>query len=228
MSRQPLATNAAGNSPGTLSAVPPASPSGTPAHGARATGMQAAGMRETGTPEFDVEASDAVPATFTFTILRPASGHERAEQIRDVIDAFRRLRESIDRFNRLFAADASESPPRGESGASLQPLLAVLARRVDGARFARHRELKRAIRDARRLDKTRDALFSDAFCLDTEAMRRTAAELERLDTAFVRLGVGHVLARHLEDARGAAAETAPAPAAAVETDAVAPMQRDAA
>ncbi|WP_322062803.1 hypothetical protein [Paraburkholderia sp. J63] len=221
MSRQPLATNAAGNSPGTLSAVPPASPSSTPAHGARATGM-----RETGTLELDVEAPDAVPATFT--ILRPASGHERAEQIRDVIDAFRRLRESIDRFNRLFAADASEPPPRGESGASLQPLLAVLARRVDGARFARHRELKRAIRDARRLDKTRDALFSDAFCLDTEAMRQTAAELERLDTAFVRLGVGHVLARHLEDARGAAAETAPAAAAAVEADAVAPMQRDAA
>ena len=28
----------------------------------------------------------------TLTTLRPASGHERAELIRDVIDAFRRLR----------------------------------------------------------------------------------------------------------------------------------------
>ena len=178
-------------------------------------------MRPTG-----VRPTDAVPATFT--ILRPASGHERAEQIRDIIDAFRRLRESIERFNRMFAAAAGEPQPRGNSGASLQPLLTTLARRVDGARFARHRELKRAIRDARRLDKTRDALFSDAFCLDTDAMRRTAAELERLDTAFVRLGVGHVLAQHLEDARTTLGDAAEKPAVAVDAGAAAAMQRDAA
>ena len=81
-------------------------------------------------------------------------------------------------------------------GASLQPLLVVLSRRIDLASFGRQRELKRAIRDARRLDKTRDALFSDAFCLDTEALRRTVAELERLDAAFVGLGVEHVLAQY--------------------------------
>ncbi|HKT99332.1 MAG TPA: hypothetical protein VJS30_22825 [Paraburkholderia sp.] len=178
-------------------------------------------MRSTDMLAFDVQASTAIPTTFT--ILRPASGHERAEQIRDVIDAFRRLRESIDRFNRMFAADAGEPPPRGDCGASLQPLLTALARRVDGARFARHRELKRAIRDARRLDKTRDALFSDAFCLDTEAMRQTAAELERLDTAFVRLGIGHVLAQHLADAGAATTD-----AAAIEAGLLAPMQEDAA
>lgn len=163
-----------------------------------------------------IRAFDAAPATFT--ILRPASGQQRAEQIRDVIDAFRRLRESIDRFNRLFSASASEPSLRGDSGVSLQPLLTVLARRVADTRFARHRELKRAIRDARRLDKTRDAIFSDAFSLDTEAMRQAADELERLDAVFVRLGVGHALARHqerLEDARAA-------------TEAAAPMQTGAA
>ncbi|MEM5421665.1 hypothetical protein [Paraburkholderia ferrariae] len=138
----------------------------------------------------------------TITTLRPASGHERAELIRDLIDAFRRLRNSIERFERMLArgdgagsggmADAHASP----AGVSLQPLLVALSRRIDVARFARQRELKRAIRDARRLDKTRDALFSDAFCLDTEALRRTVAELERLDAAFVGLGVEHVLAQH--------------------------------
>jgi hypothetical protein len=177
-----------------------------------------------GTP--GMRAPDTVPATFT--ILHPASGQERAEQIRNVIDAFRRLRESIERFNRMFSANAGAPAPRGDNGASLQPLLTALARRVDRAHFARHRELKRAIRDARRLDKTRDALFSDAFSLDTEAMRQTAAELERLDTAFVRLGVGHVLAQHWEDARAATAETPAGLAAATELSAAAPMQRDAA
>ncbi|WP_322030851.1 hypothetical protein [Paraburkholderia sp. J76] len=139
----------------------------------------------------------------TITTLRPASGHERAELIRDVIDAFRRLRNSIERFERMLARgyDSGESGARGgaqaaQAGASLQPLLLALSRRIDLARFARQRELKRVIRDARRLDKTRDALFSDAFCLDTEALRRTAAELERLDAAFVGLGVEHVLAQH--------------------------------
>lgn len=135
----------------------------------------------------------------TITTLRPASGHERAELIRDVIDAFRRLRNSIERFERMLArGDGGDGGAGGSGvgGASLQPLLVALSRRIDRARFARPRELKRAIRDARRLDKTRDALFSDAFCLDTEALRRTAAELEQLDAAFVGLGVEHVLAQH--------------------------------
>jgi hypothetical protein len=143
----------------------------------------------------------------TITTLRPASGHERAELIRDVIDAFRRLRNSIERFERMLARgdDAGDSRSAGgahtaPAGASLQPLLVALSRRIELACFARQRELKRAIRDARRLDKTRDALFSDAFCLDTEALRRTVAELERLDAAFVGLGVEHVLAQHAKAA----------------------------
>ncbi len=145
----------------------------------------------------------------TITTLRPASGHERAELIRDVIDAFRRLRNSIERFERMLARGAGDGAGAGAggshspsganaapAGASLQPLLVALSRRIDLARFARQRELKRAIRDARRLDKTRDALFSDAFCLDTKALGRTVAELEQLDAAFVGLGVEHMLAQH--------------------------------
>ncbi|NIE67979.1 hypothetical protein F3J17_29345 [Burkholderia sp. Ax-1719] len=139
----------------------------------------------------------------TITTLRPASGHDRAERIRDVVDAFRRLRESVARFNRMFAARAGEPPARDATDTALQPLLTALARHIDPASFARHRELKRAIRDARRLDKTREALFSDALCLDTEAMRKTAAELDRLDTAFVGLCVDHVLAQHEQHAQAA-------------------------
>ncbi|MCP3726934.1 hypothetical protein M3I53_28020 [Paraburkholderia sp. CNPSo 3272] len=147
----------------------------------------------------------------TITTLRPASGHERAELIRDVIDAFRRLRNSIERFEHMLARGDDAGDGRGAggahtapAGASLQPLLAALSRRIDLARFARQRELRRAIRDARRLDKTRDGLFSDALCLDTEALRRTVAELERLDAAFVGLGVEHVLAQHASAAEACA------------------------
>lgn len=136
----------------------------------------------------------------SITTLRPASGHERAELIRDVIDAFRRLRNSIERFDRMLAqgggVQSVQSVQSAQAGASLQPLLAALSRRGGLARFTRQRELKRAIRDARRLDKTRDALFSDVLSLDTEALRRTVGELDRLDASFVGLGVEHVLEQH--------------------------------
>ncbi|CAG9265987.1 hypothetical protein [Paraburkholderia unamae] len=133
----------------------------------------------------------------SITTLRPASGHERAELIRDVIDAFRRLRNSIERFDRMLAqGGGAQSVQAAQAGASLQPLLAALSRRGGLARFTRQRELKRAIRDARRLDKTRDALFSDVLSLDTEALRRTVGELDRLDASFVGLGVEHVLEQH--------------------------------
>lgn len=141
--------------------------------------------------------AEGFPATIT--ALRPAFSHERAESICDVIDAFRRLRDSIGRLSRLLAP-ATPTPANDPSaaGASLLPLLAALARHGDGAHFARRRELRRAIRDARALDRTRDALFTDAFCLDTAAMWQTVAELERLDAAFVTMGVAHVLERHAE------------------------------
>ncbi|WP_322012288.1 hypothetical protein [Paraburkholderia sp. J12] len=112
--------------------------------------------------------------------------------IRDVIDAFRRLRESLYRLNCLLAPEADCAA----AGTSLLPLLAGLAPHAGSAGAGRLRERKHALRDTRRLDKTRDALFSDTFCRDTDAMRQTIAELERLDALYVKWGVEHVLARH--------------------------------
>jgi hypothetical protein len=141
-------------------------------------------------PKAQPRAADGSEAMIT--ALRPASGHERAELIRDVIDAFARLRDSLGRLNRLFAPDANCAP----AGASLLPLLATLAPHGQHAGSSRQRELRHAIRDARQLDRTRDALFSDAFCRDMQAMRHTLAELERLDVLFVGLAIEHVLAQH--------------------------------
>lgn len=176
---------------------------------------------------------DGLPAKIV--TLRPASSRERAEAIRDVIDGFRQLRGSVHRFVLMFAA-GTETPAVAEAGdaASLQPLLSTLARQLDTASFARRRELKRAIRDARRLEQRRDAIFFDTLSHDCDAMRRTAAELERIDATFVGLCVEHVLEQHrhapaaprppLRRAPQTATVTAASPAAitAVETHADAP------
>lgn len=143
-------------------------------------------------PNAHARRPDGIQANIT--ALRPASGRERAELIRDVIDAFRRLRESLYRLRCLLAPETACA--EAAASASLQPLLTALAPLAERAGLTRPREFKRAIRAARLLDGTRDALFSDTFCRDPEAMRRTLAELERLDAAFVGFGIEYVLARH--------------------------------
>ncbi|WP_236002130.1 hypothetical protein [Paraburkholderia elongata] len=52
------------------------------------------------------------------------------------------------------------------------------------------------IEEARSAEQLRDAIFSDAFSNDLAALRKVVAELERLDTAFIGLCVGHVLEQH--------------------------------
>ncbi|HEY3598130.1 MAG TPA: hypothetical protein VGL08_11560 [Paraburkholderia sp.] len=131
--------------------------------------------------------------------LKPPSGHhDRAELIRDVVDGFRRLRGSVLRFILLFANGEAAAVQRKNGARSLRALLSILAREAQAARFDRLRELKLAIRHARLLEKTREAVFSDSFCDDPVAMRKTAAELERVDAVLVGLCVEHVLERHFK------------------------------
>ncbi len=134
------------------------------------------------------------------TTLRPVSGDGRAELIRDVVDGFRRLCDSVVRFILLFTDDDSALVQRQPGARSLSGLLSMLASEAQAARFDRMRELRRAIRDARRLEKTRDAVFSESFSHDQAAMREAAAELERVDAILVGLCVEHVLERHLTTA----------------------------
>lgn len=138
------------------------------------------------------ESWDGLPARIA--TLRPTPSRERADAIRDVIDGFRQLHGSVQRFVQMLAAGAETDD--ANDVASLQTLLSTLARQLDAATFARRRELKRAIRDARRLEQMRDAIFFDTLGQDCEAMRRTVAELERIDATFVGLCVEHVLEQH--------------------------------
>ncbi|WP_260431319.1 hypothetical protein [Burkholderia contaminans] len=49
---------------------------------------------------------------------------------------------------------------------------------------------------ARRLERTRDDVFSDSFSNDPAAMRDAVAALEHVDVLFVGLCVEYVMARH--------------------------------
>lgn len=133
----------------------------------------------------------------TLVAVKAASERGRAESIRDVVDAYRRLYGSVQRFVAMLTGERPNFAPVGTSGShTLHQLLSILAEHAGAARFARLRELKAAINEARSADQLRDAIFSDALSNDVPALRKVVAELERLDAAFIGLCVGHVLEQH--------------------------------
>lgn len=143
--------------------------------------------------------SGRVPKGLSSTIVavKSASERGRAELIRDVVDAYRRLYGSVQRFVSMLTDDRLNFASVGTSGShSLNQLLSVLAEEARAAAFVRLRELKASIEEARSAEQLRDAIFSDIYSNDLVALRKVVAELERLDTAFIGLCVGHVLDRH--------------------------------
>jgi hypothetical protein len=133
----------------------------------------------------------------TITALKAAPDRGRAELIRDVVDAFRRLYGSVLRFVQMFADGQGSFPSAGASGShSFNQLLSLLTEQGKAAGFGRFYELRTAIEEARSAEQLRDAIFSDAHSNDHAALRRAAAELERLDATFVGLCVEHVLEQH--------------------------------
>ncbi|MFM0609051.1 hypothetical protein PQR05_31420 [Paraburkholderia sediminicola] len=143
----------------------------------------------------------------TIVAVKSVSERGRAELIRDVVDAYRRLYGSVQRFVLMLTDDQLNFASVGTSGShSLNQLLSILAEQAKAAAFARLRDLKASIEEARSAEQLRDAIFSDAFSNDLAALRKVVAELERLDTAFIGLSVGHVLEQHAR----AAGDTAPA------------------
>jgi hypothetical protein len=133
----------------------------------------------------------------TITALKASPDRGRAELIRDVVDAFRRLYGSVLRFVQMFADGQGSFPSAGASGShSFNQLLSLLAEQGKAAGFSRFYELRTAIEEARSAEQLRDAIFSDAHSNDHAALRSAAAELERLDATFVGLCVEHVLEQH--------------------------------
>ncbi|MEN8515213.1 hypothetical protein [Burkholderia sp. RS02] len=135
-------------------------------------------------------ARDQTPIlTCKISALRPLPSDGRAQQVTDVVDAFRRLRGSVARFIRLFSTATDETL----SAMSLRELLLALER---AARFTRLPDLEYAIGQARGLERTRDDVFSDAFSNDPAAMRDAVTALERVDVLLVGLCVEYVMACH--------------------------------
>ncbi|MFM0736170.1 hypothetical protein PQQ51_02840 [Paraburkholderia xenovorans] len=174
---------------------------------------------------------EGLPKEISSTIVAVKSSSERgrAELIRDVVDAYRRLYGSVQRFVSMLTDDQLNFASVGTSGShSLNQLLSILAEQAKATSFVRLRDLKAAIEEARSAEQLRDAIFSDAFSNDLAALRKVVAELERLDTVFIGLCVGHVLEQHahraaqLPPARTRAKRGAPRAAAARKSNAAAP------
>ena len=140
------------------------------------------------TPNIDVSALESAEGGYGATIItvKAARDHERAESLRDFVDAHRRLQGSVLRFLSLF--DHPRDEPR-----SREALVGLLEKKARAAGFARMRELSAAVQAARGAARQRELLFFDSFGTDASALREAARALERLDTTFVGLCVEHVL-----------------------------------
>jgi len=136
----------------------------------------------------------------TITPLSVCGDSQRAELIRDVVDAFARLRGSVSRFIAMLAPAAARESPASPLKPGAQPtfatLLSVLASQARQAQFERLPELDHVIERARLAEVHRDVIFLQAPVAGELALRSAAAELERLDAAFIGLCVEHVLDGH--------------------------------
>ncbi|VWB99426.1 hypothetical protein BLA23254_04732 [Burkholderia lata] len=177
-------------------------------------------MPRTPTDRAPQRAAREQPLARKIRALRPLSSDARAQQVTDVVDAFRRLRGSVARFIRMFsAAHADDLPDDALAAMGFRELLSTLEDVARAARFTRLPELERAIGHARRLERTRDDVFSDSFSNDPAAMRDAVAALERVDLLFVGLCVEYVMARHASASLPVSpAAVAPAAAALPLTD----------
>jgi hypothetical protein len=105
----------------------------------------------------------------TIVAVKSASERGRAESIRDVVDAYRRLYGSVQRFVLMLTDEQWNFASVGTSGShSLNQLLSVLAEQAKAAAFVRLRDLKATIEEARCAEQLRDAIFSA-----TQGGRRT-------------------------------------------------------
>ena len=145
------------------------------------------------TPSIDAPGRELADGGYGATIItvKAARDHERAESIRDLVDAHRRLQGSVLRFLSLFA-DARTNAVH-DAREPLEVLVGLLEKKARAAGFARMRELCAAAQEARVAARQREWLFFDSFGTDVPALRAAASALERLDATLVGLCVEHVL-----------------------------------
>ena len=138
------------------------------------------------------------------TSLNSARDPERAEAIREVVDAFRNLRASVARF--VLMLEDIRGNARSLEATTDQSLGDLLSSLEDHARalgFSPLDDLTLAIEAARSAEQQRDLVFQSSpgsgSGSDTVSLQHVARGLERLDASFVGLCVEHVLERHYRD-----------------------------
>ncbi len=128
------------------------------------------------------------------TPLKLSKDRQRAESIKDVVDAFLRLRSSVSRFVLMLArAQGDETLADATLPQSFPALLSLLARYAEGADFGRPADLKRVIERARLAEAHRDIIFSPSSVTRGAELRQAATALERVDAALIGLCVEHVM-----------------------------------
>jgi hypothetical protein len=140
----------------------------------------------TPTPTIETPEANAGDYAATIITVKAARDQARADSIRDLVDAHRRLQGSVRRFLSWFGASADEP-------LTLDALASRLEARARAAGFRRMRELSETVGAVRAAAHQREWLFSDSFGTDTPALRDAALALERLDARLVGLCVEHVL-----------------------------------
>lgn len=141
----------------------------------------------------------------TIVALKTTPDRERNELISAIVDADRRLRDSVRRFLSMLADALGEPfPADALASRSFDELLTSLEQHARAAGFGRIHELAQAIDEARSAERQRNVIFSSASGDDTTALSTAASMLERLDAMFVGLCVEHVLEAHSRTARASA------------------------
>ncbi|MEQ5843997.1 hypothetical protein N0A02_31545 [Paraburkholderia acidicola] len=130
--------------------------------------------------------------------LRPTGDRRRADSIRDVVDAFTRLRGSVARFVETLARSRGVELSIDIKGSpSFSVLLSSLRSQAEQADFPRLSDLNAFIERAALAEALRDVIFQSP-AVDQSVLREAAAALDRLDAAFIALCIGHVLERYAQ------------------------------
>jgi hypothetical protein len=131
----------------------------------------------------------------SFVTLRGRPDAKRSAQIAAVVDAYNLLHNSVSRFL-LMLTDSLGDSMRAEPDTSetLDKLLTSLHEHAIAAEFGRMDELAEVMAQARPAGELRNVVF--AVEVGGAELDASTELLERLDRAFVRLCVEHVMEEH--------------------------------
>ncbi|WP_250453173.1 hypothetical protein [Caballeronia sp. ATUFL_M2_KS44] len=130
----------------------------------------------------------------SITVLRSSANNRRSEDIRRVVDGYRRLRDTVCRFLSMLADSLGDAQPlEALSSRSFDELIASVIEHARAADFRRIDELLIVAEEARLAKHRRNIVFMHDAARDGTAMRDAALVFEYLDARFAGLCVDHLM-----------------------------------